>query len=347
MIRIRFPRPPVDRTLPSPLPAELRWDAPPATVGGLLNRRQFLKAAGLVAAALTLPIRRVERAYAAARGRFLTSHEFLTVEALCERTIPADAYPGAAALGAARYIGRFLSAFDRHHPRIYARGPFSRRNPFPDNTTGTPSNIHPVNSFRTFTPLTRLQDMVWRAELFGSATVPELAPLDAQYGGPKKGLRDVYREGLVKVDQVAVAMFGSAFIALAPADQDTVFEALDAGAFAPDPRRGGQTFIDLLIQHTLEGCFAPPEYGGNRRRKGRPQGWEMIGLEGDIQPLGYSIFSTQLNNYVERPDHPMSTPNPDELGPGGIVVPKALTPDGDDIQNNIVEAAAIFGNGNC
>ena len=348
MIRLRLPKLPRVEPTESPLPPELRWDAPPPHATGWLNRRQFLKAAGLVVAALTLPVRRVERAYAAARGHFLTRSEFLTVEALCERIIPGDADPGAASLGAARYIGRMLSAFDhRNRPRIYAGGPFSSRNPYPDNATGTPSKQRPANDFRTFIPLTRLQEINWRAELYGSATVPELAALDAQFGGPKIGLRDVYRSGLAKVDQVAHAMFGAAFVDLAPADQDTVFKALDGGAFAPDPRRGGMTFIDLLIQHTLEGCFAPPEYGGNRRKKGRPLGWAMIGLEGDSQPLGYSIFSTALNDYVERPDHPMSTPNPDELGPGGMIVPKPLSPDGQQIQNNIALFASVFGDGRC
>jgi hypothetical protein len=69
----------------------------------------------------------------------------------------------------------------------------------------------------------------------------------------------------------------------------------------------------------------------------------MIGLEGDSQPLGYSIFSRPLNDYKERADHPMSTPNPNELASDGVtVVPLPLTQDGQDIQNNITVAAAPF-----
>src|SRR5207247_1900993 len=87
---------------------------------------------------------------------------------------------------------------------------------------------------------------------------------------------------------------------------DEVLAMLDRPAvLRPDPRRG-DTFLDLVIEHTLEGCFAVPEYGGNHRRGG----WKMIGLEGDDQPLGYSIFSRQKNDYNERADHPMTTPNP-------------------------------------
>ena len=98
------------------------------------------------------------------------------------------------------------------------------------------------------------------------------------------------------------------------------------------------TFIDLLIQHTLEGSFSAPEYGGNKRRAG----WAMLGLEGDDQPLGYSIFSLATNSYVERADHPMSTPNPDELAG-----PLPLSPDGQFIQNAILSTAGGFSNGAC
>jgi len=105
-----------------------------------------------------------------------------------------------------------------------------------------------------------------------------------------------------------------------------------------DPRRGA-AFVDLLIQHTLEGCFAAPEYGGNRHAAG----WKMIGLEGDDQPLGYSIFSLRTNGYNERPDHPMSTPNPDELGAGGTVVPRPLSSDGLHIQQSIVMLGMLLG----
>ena len=73
----------------------------------------------------------------------------------------------------------------------------------------------------------------------------------------------------------------------------------------------------------------------------------MIGLEGDSQPLGFSIFSrARSDGYVERPDHPMSTPNPDELGAGGTLAPRPLGPMASSIQTSIIDPdAAIFGDG--
>ena len=39
----------------------------------------------------------------------------------------------------------------------------------------------------------------------------------------------------------------------------------------------------------------------------------MLGLEGDSQPLGYALYSRRADAYRERADHPLSTPNPDEI----------------------------------
>src|SRR5207244_2314579 len=125
------------RALPGP--AEPLAPEPPFPPTLLLGRRQFLKGLGVVLAALAAPVTGVRRAYAAARGRFFTGHEFATLSALCDRVIPPDRDPGARALGAARYIERMLTAFDHRVPLVFAGGPFSNRNPFPDNDDGTPS----------------------------------------------------------------------------------------------------------------------------------------------------------------------------------------------------------------
>lgn len=341
MIRLRFPTVPASVTPRPALPQALRWDAPPVTAAALLSRRQFLAAAGVVLAAAALPWTGVRRAVAAARGRFFTGHERRTLGALCDRIIPPDGDPGGAALGAARYIEGLLTALDRSRRRVYAGGPYSGRQPFGDPRDGTPSRRRPRNAFRRFLPLSRLQEIAWRAELFGSAGVPEMAAIDASLGSVKEGLRDKYRAALAKVDQVSRATSGARFVDLDPAGQDVVLLLLDQGAFAPDPRRNGDTWPTLLVRHTLEGCFGPPEYGGNRKGAG----WRTIGYEGDSQPLGYAIYSAAIDDYVERPDHPLSTPDPDEIGPGGTIVPNPLPPDAQRIQSSILTLTAPFGGG--
>ena len=338
MHRLRLPKRPPPRT--HLLPDALRWDAPAESVGLLLGRRDFLKALGVLLAALAAPVVRVERAVARARGGYFTKKERATLEALVDRLLPPDAAsPGAKDLGAARYIENLLTALDGKKPRLFAGGPFSGRTPFPDPKTGMAGHKKPKNAFKKFVAPTRLQDIYWRGELFGTAGVAELVALDAQLGGPKTGLRDHYRSGLAKVDEIAEATKGGGFASLSTPDQDAVVAMLADGAFAPDPRRDGETFFQIVTRHTIEGAFCVPEYGGNASS----QGWALVGLEGDNQPLGYSIFSETAGEYVERPDHPMSTPNPDELGPGGTVVPKPISEDGKAVQDFIVLATSIFG----
>ena len=303
------------------------------------DRRGFLRALGWVLAGLAVPLKARARGLAAGARDwigpaplFFSDHERASLAALCDRILPPDADPGAAALGAADYIEALLMAFDAPKPRLFARGPFSGRNPFPDRFRGVPSLRRPPNFFRVSVGPSRVQELYWRAEILGSAAAGLPAHLDVQSGGPRIGLRDVYRSALAKVDEVADATLGLPFVELGPADQDKIFKAIDRPqVFPPDPSRSGRSFIDLLIRHTLEGCFAPPEYGGNANA----DGWRMIGLEGDTQPLGYSLFSARTRSYHERPDHPMSTANPDELAADGSVAARPLTADGAKMQANI------------
>jgi hypothetical protein len=305
-----------------------------------IKRRHFLTAIAALLAAAVAPLGRIRRASAAIRGGFFTQHEFVTLAALCDEIIPRDHDPSASDLGAPSYIEGLLTAFDSGGvPRIFAGGPFSDRNPFPNYANGTPSSRKPRNSLENFIPLSRLPELDWRAQIFGSvaAGVPKF--IDDQSGGPLVGLRDLYRAGLAEVDQVSTAVAGGPFATLASADRTRVFQALDDGVFAPDPRRGGSTFIDVLIQHTLEGCFALPEYGGNAGGLG----WRMLGLEGDNQPLGFSVFSLEKGDYNERADHPMSTPNPDEIAPDGSLRPLPLTADGTTVEATILKLTQALG----
>jgi hypothetical protein len=324
--------------LPAPERPE-RWSELPSTVrrvSVLMNRREFLKALAVVSAALAMPLTRATRAWAGARGRPFTRHDRATLSAYVDRIIPPDGDPGAKALGVPRYIERLLTAFDKKVPRLFAGGPFSNRNPLPDNDTGTPSRHKPKNDFKHFIRPTRLQELTWRAELFGSADVPEVAALDAQNGGtPLVGLRDVYRAGLAMIDAVATQAYGRPFVKLTADQQDDVFTQMEG--YTPDPRR--DPFNDIVLRHTLEGCFGAPEYGGNKKTRG----WQMLGLEGDSQPLGYSIFDRSADLYRERADHPMTTINPDEASG-----PHPLTSDGQKIQTNIATFSnAIAGSGEC
>lgn len=309
--------------------------APERRGSPLVDRREFLKLLGLLSTALAGPAacRPGERLGAPPAGRFLTDAERETLAALCDRILPPDEDPGAGALGAVDYVERLLTAFEAGIPRIYARGPFSGRNPWPDGARGGPSASFPPNDFGHYLPLSRLQELFWRAEIHGAEAAGLPAHLTAQRGGTLRGLRTVYREGLARVNELSREIFGLDFAALDTDQQDEMLPRFDvAGAFGPDPVRG-QTFFDLVLRHTLEGCFAAPEYGGNAGAAG----WRLLGLEGDSQPLGYAIHVPATDSYVERPELPLSTPNPDEVAADGSLAPRPLSADGLAIQKNISE----------
>ena len=228
-----------------------------------------------------------------------------------------------------RYIEQFLAAFEHRVPAIYAGGPFSGRNPYINYENGTPGRRRPKNAFRRFVPLTRLQSLYWRWQLVGTIGLsPDeqalVAPLDAQRGGALTGLRDIYRDGLVALDAFSRTQEGAAFLDLDAAGRARVRDA--ARRTFPVPVRRDKNFVDLVVQHTIEGAFSAPEYGGNRRGRG----WTLLGLEGDSQPLGYALYSRASDAYRERADHPLSTLNPDELAG-----PKPLSEEGDLLERII------------
>ena len=86
-----------------------------------------------------------------------------------------------------------------------------------------------------------------------------------------------YQHGIATLDKLA----GGDFTKATPANQDKILA-----------RQAVSSFTSLLFEHTIEGLYANPEYGGNRGLAG----WKDIGFPGDIQPRGYT------SDEVERSD---------------------------------------------
>ena len=102
------------------------------------------------------------------------------------------------------------------------------------------------------------------------------------------GWQQQYRQGIATLDKLAGGDFTNA--GHAKQDKILVMSAVSS-------------FMSLLFEHTIEGLYAAPEYGGNRGLAG----WSEIGFPGDIQPRGYTSAE------VERSD------GPDHLADAGIV----------------------------
>jgi hypothetical protein len=91
------------------------------------------------------------------------------------------------------------------------------------------------------------------------------------------GWQQQYAEGIAALDKHA----GGDFTKATPAQRDNILAMPSVS-----------TFTALLFEHTIEGLYASPEYGGNRDLAG----WKDIGFPGDIQPRGYT------SDEVERSD---------------------------------------------
>ena len=190
--------------------------------------------------------------------QFFTSHEAAVVEAATARIAPGPQDdPAEAGHSGAREAG----VTDYIDTMLGALGPLEgSQAPPPAIFAGGPwSNRHTsgpdlMASFIALDPVARI---AWRQRL--------------------AAWQQQYRQGIATLDKLA----GGDFTEASPADQDKILADPQASAF-----------MALLFEHTIEGMYAVPEYGGNRGLAG----WNDIGYPGDSQPGGYT------SEEVERSD---------------------------------------------
>lgn len=202
---------------------------------------------------------------------FFSERQFKIIENLMSRIIPEGDTAGARSAGSAWYLDKFLGAFNIEPPLIYAGGPYSGR-------YGGEAN------FLNFIPLTRIETLTWRIIIEGSKGIPE-----REFNGPVKGLQEIYIEGIEMVEKMADEIFQSDFFNLKDNEIDTLLSAL---------REKNLEFFKTLLQHTYEGTYSAPEYGGNRELTA----WKAINYPGDVQPLGYN------QKEMEESDDPGASP---------------------------------------
>jgi hypothetical protein len=199
-------------------------------------------------------------------GRFFTSHEAAVVEAATARIAPGPSDdPAEAGHPGAREAGvtGYIDAM------LAALG--SLDGAAPVVFAGGPwSNRHTSGPdlMARFIPLDPVARIAWRRRL---------ALWQQQY-----------RQGIATLDKLA----GGDFTKVSNADRDKIL----AGSGASD-------FLSLLFEHTIEGLYSVPEYGGNRGLAG----WNDISYPGDSQPRGYT------------PDEVSQSDGRDPVGDTGVV----------------------------
>jgi hypothetical protein len=246
-----------------------------------LSRRELFRLCGGAALAMYLPACGDN-----AQSTIFSNEELAALRAFANVIIPKDDEPGGVELGAVQFIEALIKAFDQPTPAIFANGPFSDRNPFP-NPSGQPGSVLPENDFASFVELDRVAEFAWRLQIFGSAGVPGGAPNEALLG-PVIGLEEQIVSGL----RAAIAQANGSIGDLSQDQRTELFNS------QPDELKA------LMIELVTEAAFAAPEYGGNIGLAG----WRLCNFEGDAQPLGYSQYTPQ--GYVERAEAPVSTANP-------------------------------------
>ena len=103
--------------------------------------------------------------------------------------------------------------------------------------------------------------------------------IDRALGGALASSREAYRAGLAALDRYCRMSRGKAFGELTPIDQDSVLIDVETGA-ATGAGAGfagsSAQFFAMLLNHTRQGTFGDPYYGGNANFVG----WDLISYPG-------------------------------------------------------------------
>lgn len=189
---------------------------------------------------------------------FLRPDEARTVEAIAARIIPGTPDdPGAREAGVIYYIDHLLANGDGFAEPTY------RQPPFPMTYDGDePPDDDNGNGLA----------VIWVAadELERYGFQSRLTP------------RQMYRDGLAALNRYATDRFGGAFADLNETEQDQILISLEDDEAEGFEAPSATEFFEMLRDHTMQGMFADPAYGGNRDLVG----WIMLGYPGSQR--GYS-----------------------------------------------------------
>lgn len=185
---------------------------------------------------------------------FFNIHEAETVDALVSRLLPGSAEdPGAHEAGVVFYIDHILGGSNLGYTqKIYLQGPFSV----------VSEQTVPVEASS-------------RRDIYESIAISSDAL--TRYGFQSMlSPQEIYRRGIEFVDAYAQSQFQNDFVDLTPEQQDQILTAMDEDTVTGFEGPSGRAFFTQLRNHTIEGMFGDPMYGGNRNLAG----WKLIGYPG-------------------------------------------------------------------
>ena len=121
--------------------------------------------------------------------------------------------------------------------------------------------------------------------------------IDRALGGALAGSRQAYTAGLAALDRYSRSSRGKAFTELSATDQDSVLIDVETGAATGFTGSSAQ-FFALVLNHTHQGTFGDPYYGGNANFIG----WDLIGYPG-IRTMVTAADQKSLEAHTLKPNH--------------------------------------------
>jgi len=121
--------------------------------------------------------------------------------------------------------------------------------------------------------------------------------IDRALGGALASSRPAYTAGLAALDRYARSSRGNAFVRLSPTDQDSVLIDVETGA-ATGFSGSSPVFFNMVLNHTHQGTFGDPYYGGNANFIG----WDLIGYPG-VRTMVSAADQKQLEAAAMKPNH--------------------------------------------
>jgi gluconate 2-dehydrogenase gamma chain len=109
----------------------------------------------------------------------------------------------------------------------------------------------------------------------GARDVGVLQYIDRSLADALAASRAAYSAGLTALDRYARATRGQPFLQLTATDQDSVLIDCETGGATGFTGSSAQ-FFGMVLNHTRQGMFGDPHYGGNEHFAG----WDLIGYPG-------------------------------------------------------------------
>jgi gluconate 2-dehydrogenase gamma chain len=121
--------------------------------------------------------------------------------------------------------------------------------------------------------------------------------IDRALAGALSSSRQAYTAGLAALDRYARSSRGKAFAELSPTDQDSVLIDVETGT-ATGFTGSSAAFFNMVLNHTHQGTFGDPYYGGNQNFAG----WDLIRYPG-VRTMVSPTDQKALESQQLKPNH--------------------------------------------